>query len=240
MTTQYPIIVNVRDRLSALLDLLAWLEKAGQEEIWLCDNDSTYDPMVEFLHSTAHHVVFNGINLGHRGPWLSGLVTELGLDRHFIVTDPDVVPCEECPDDALEVFHETLLRNTGVDKVGFSLRIDDLPVSYEHRDDVILWESQFWRNAHPSGFFAAEIDTTFAMYRPGEGHQNNRALRSPPPYVARHTPWYQDSANPTEEQRYYIEHADSLIINWDKRVLPASLRAHLQLLRQQHRAPVSG
>jgi hypothetical protein len=28
-----------------------------------------------------------------------------------------------------------------------------------------------------------------------------------------------------------MEHADSLIINWDKKVLPASLRAHLQLLR---------
>jgi hypothetical protein len=44
-------------------------------------------------------------------------------------------------------------------------------------------------------------------------------------------PWYQDSANPTEEQRYYVEHADSLIINWDKKVLPAALRAHLQQLR---------
>ena len=240
MANQFPVIINVRDRLSALLDLLAWLEKVGQENIWLCDNASTYEPMVEFLRSTSHHVVFNEVNLGHRGPWLSGLVTELGLDRHFVVTDPDVVPCEECPTDALDVFQETLLHNPTVDKVGFGLRIDDLPATYTHRDDVIMWESQFWKYVHHAGFFTAEIDTTFAMYRPGEGHQNNRALRSQPPYVARHTPWYQDSANPTEEQRYYVEHADSLIINWDKKVLPASLRAHLQLLRNQHRNAVAG
>lgn len=240
MTNQYPVIINVRDRLTALLDLISWLERMDQENIWLCDNASTYEPMVEFLHSTSHHVVFNEINLGHRGPWLSGLVTELGLDRPFIITDPDVVPCEECPSDVLELFHETLQRYPEVDKVGFSLRLDDLPEHYAHRDDVILWESQFWKNSHPSGFYLAEIDTTFAMYRPGEGHQNNRALRTKPPYVARHTPWYQDSAHPTGEQQYYIKHADSLIINWDKKVLPASLRAHLQLLRNQHRATVTG
>ncbi len=240
MTNQFPVIINVRDRLSALLDLLAWLEKVGQENIWLCDNASTYEPMVEFLRTTSHRVVFNEINLGHRGPWLSGLVTELGLDQPFIITDPDVVPCEECPTDALDVFHETLQRYPDVDKVGFSLRLDDLPEHYAHRDDVILWESQFWKTTHPSGFFLAEIDTTFALYRAGEGHQNNRALRSKPPYVARHTPWYQDSSNPTDEQHYYVDHADSLIINWDKKVLPASLRAHLQLLRNQHLKTVTG
>ena len=231
MTTQFPIIINVRDRVEALRDLVSWLERAGQQDIWLCDNASTYEPMREFLHSTPHNVVRNEINLGHRGPWLSGLVTQLGLDRHFIITDPDVVPSDECPMDALEVFHDVLCRFPDIDKVGFSLRLDDLPAHYAHRDDVILWESQFWKNIHPSGCFVAEIDTTFAMYRPGERHQNNRALRTAPPYTARHTPWYQDSANPTAEQTYYVEHADSLIINWDKKVLPASLRAHLQLLR---------
>jgi hypothetical protein len=36
-----------------------------------------------------------------------------------------------------------------------------------------------------------------------------------------------------------VQHADALIINWDHAVLPASLRAHLQLLRKQHSAPVN-
>jgi len=231
---QFPVIINVRDRLKPLLDLIAWLERQGQENIWLCDNDSTYPPMVEFLGSTPHHVRLNGLNLGHRAPWLSGLVAELGLDSHFIVTDPDVVPLHECPSDALDLFYDTLNHYPNIDKVGFSLRIDDLPNHYVHREEVILWESQFWKNVHPSGFFIADIDTTFAMYRPGEHHQNHNSLRSAPPYTARHTPWYQNSNYPTDEQTYYVNHADALIINWDKKELSASLRAQLLQLRSQH------
>jgi hypothetical protein len=229
---QCPIIINVRDRLEPLTLLVNWLESAGHTNIWFCDNASTFPPLVKYLSETKHRVVYNNINLGHRAPWLSGLVTELGEDSVFVVTDPDVVPDETCPLDALSLFNSVLHDSPGIDKVGFSLRIDDLPSHYAHRDDVILWESQFWKNVGPSGFYVAEIDTTFALYRAGAHHQNNRALRSPAPYLARHFPWYQNSSHPTEEHSYYVEHADSLIINWDKKVLPASLRAHLSQLRR--------
>lgn len=78
---QYPVIITVRDRLSYLRQLIDWLESFGQNEIWLCDNDSTYPPMVDFLRTTTHHVVFNKFNLGHRAPWLSGLVPQLGNEK---------------------------------------------------------------------------------------------------------------------------------------------------------------
>lgn len=71
---QYPVIITVRDRLSCLRQLLNWLEGAEQHEIWLCDNASTFPPLVEFLKTTKHNVVYNNFNLGHRAPWLSGLV----------------------------------------------------------------------------------------------------------------------------------------------------------------------
>jgi hypothetical protein len=63
VTRQFPVIINVRDRLEPVRDLITWLEQQGQENIWLCDNDSTYPPMVEFLRSTRHHVRLNGLNL---------------------------------------------------------------------------------------------------------------------------------------------------------------------------------
>ena len=50
MTRQYPIIVIVRDRLSHLQQLLAWLDNVGQRNIWLCDNASTY--AVSYTHLT--------------------------------------------------------------------------------------------------------------------------------------------------------------------------------------------
>lgn len=231
--TQYPVIITTRDRLESLRQLVTWLEEIGQENIWFCDNASTYPPLVEYLNSSPHHTLFNEINFGHRGPWLSGLVPELGHSTHFVVTDPDVVPSSECPSDVLDVFATMLNDHPDIDKVGFSLQIDDLPDHYEHAESVVAWESQFWLNTYSPGYFFAAIDTTFAMYRPGEKHLNSRSLRSAPPYVARHMPWYQDSENPSEELTYYLEHADSLIINWDRKVLPASLRAQLAQMTAQ-------
>lgn len=161
---------------------------------------------------------------------LSGLAAELGADRPFVVTDPDVVPCETCPLDALDYFAETLRVHHDMDKVGFSLRIDDLPAHFAHRESVVAWERQFWTNHFKPGFFFAPIDTTFAVYRPGLGHQNSRSLRSQPPYEARHLPWYEDSANPTVEHSYYVAHADRLVSNWNSERIPANVRAKLRHL----------
>jgi len=230
---QYPVIITVRDRLSPLMQLLEWLDNVGQHDIWLCDNASTYEPMVKFLANTSHHVVHNDRNLGHRAPWLSGLVAELGADRPFVITDPDVVPCETCPGDALDYFAETLHMHYDLDKVGFSLRLDDLPAHFAHRDSVIAWERQFWTNEFKPGFYFAPIDTTFAVYRPGLGHLNSRSLRSQPPYEARHMPWYDNTAEPTPEQAYYVAHADRLISNWNSERIPANVRAKLQHLDGQ-------
>ena len=231
---QYPIIVNVRDRVTHLKQLVTWLESQGQENIWLCDNASTYPPLVDYLKSSPHNVRYNDINLGHRAPWLSGLAFELGLDSHFIVTDPDVVPCEECPSDVFEHFERALNTYPDIDKVGFSLRIDDIPTHYTHASEVVKWESQWWLDERYPGFFYSPIDTTFAMYRPGEGHLNHRSLRSAPPYVARHLPWYENSSIANEELEYYLAHADSLIINWDAKVLPANLRAQINNMRSRY------
>jgi len=158
------------------------------------------------------------------------LVPRLGRKSLFVVTDPDVVPDELCPSTALEHFASLLERHPEIDKVGFGLRIDDLPSTYAHRAHVIAWESQFWTTEVEPGVYAAPIDTTFALYRPGFGHSNNRALRTGAPFVARHTPWYLDSDNPTYEQTWYVSHADKTVTNWDQTTLPAWLR-HLSSSR---------
>lgn len=233
MIEQFPVIITVRDRLTPLLALLRWLASVGQREIWLCDNASSYPPMVEFLKSTEHKVMYNNFNLGHRAPWLSGLAPDLGCDQHFIVSDPDVVPTDECPKDVLQVFKRALDEHREFDKVGFSLKIDDLPDHFRHKKNVILWEGQFWTDRFNKRFYRAPIDTTFAMYRPGLGHENGKSLRSAPPFEARHMPWYQDSRNPTDEEAYYVQHADSIISNWNERTLPANVRAKLRALRRQ-------
>ena len=215
-----PVIVNVRDRLTPLLALVEWLERAGHTEIWLVDNSSTYPPLVAWLQQTRHHVVHAGANLGHRAPWLSGLIADIGVDSYFVVTDPDVVPDDGCPPDAVAHLRRLFDRYPDIDKVGLGLRIDDLPDAYAHRAEVVAWESRFWTDELAPGVFRAAVDTTFCLYRPGLGHRDDNALRTGPPYVARHVPWYVDSAALTDEDRYYRAHADPLVSNWDQEVLP--------------------
>ncbi len=225
MGDQYPIFITVRDRLGPLELLLDWLHSVGQHEIWLVDNASTYPPMVEFLDQSDRRADYNVVrtcrNLGHRAPWLSGSVQRQAHQRHYVVTDPDVVPVDECPPDALDHFRMLLDKYPEIDKVGFGLRTDDLPEHYPLRHDVIDWERPFWQDEVEPRVFRAGIDTTFALYRPLDRRDEMpRSLRTGPPYVARHLPWYTNPASLSEEDRYYRVHADRTISNWDNDLLP--------------------
>jgi len=218
-----PVIINVRDRLAPLLELLGWLERAGARRVILVDNASSYPPLVEYLAGTPHRVVPARRNLGQRAPWLTGVVQSVALSGPYVVSDPDVVPDPGCPADVFDRFADLLARHREVSRVGFGLRIDDLPECYRQRDRVIAWESQFWEDEVEPGVFAADVDTTFAMYRAGRGDRYAPALRTGPPYVARHLPWYEDSLDPTEEERFYRDHLDPSVNSWNQERLPAYL-----------------
>jgi hypothetical protein len=221
MTVQVPVFIPVRDRVTPLRSLVDWLERAGHQEIWLIDNASTYEPLLEYLARTPHHVVRSAANLGHRSPWLTGSVQRRAHGCHFVVSDPDVVPDPQAPLDAVAHFRALLDRHPEVDKVGFGLRIDDLPDWYPLADAVRRWEARFWDREVEPGVFRADIDTTFALYRPlDRRHDESRALRTGSPYVARHEPWYTDPAALSEEDRYYRAHADVTVSNWDRDQLP--------------------
>lgn len=220
MTEKVPVFIPVRDRVTPLRLVVDWLERAGHEEIWLIDNASTYEPLLDFLRHSSHHVIHLEHNFGHRSPWLSGAVQRHARGRHFIVTDPDVLPDDDCPLDAAQRFRELLDRYPDLHKAGFGLRIDDLPEHYAHSDEVRSWERRFWTEELEPGVYRADIDTTFALYRPMRRHLESHAVRTGFPVVARHLPWYLDSSNLSEEDLYYREHADPIISNWDQPRLP--------------------
>lgn len=217
----YPVFITVRDRLSPLVAQLEWLQAAGLTEICLIDNASSYEPLREFLDATTHRVVRLERNLGHRAPWLSGTVQRESHDRFYVVTDPDVIPTEDCPLDAVSRFRELLEKYPDMHKVGFGLRIDDLPSHNPLSPSIIEWESRFWSDVIEPGVFKADIDTTFALYRPLDRRPgDDRSLRTGYPYVARHTPWYVSPDALTNEDRYYRQHADPAFSNWDRDRLP--------------------
>jgi hypothetical protein len=196
--------------------LLDWLEEAEYTRILLVDNASTFPPLVDFLATVDVEVVRLDRNLGHLGPWTTKVRARLDSDGPFVVTDCDVVPDDDCPADVVEHLAGLLLSHADIDKVGLGLRIDDLPDCYALKEQAVAWESQFWEVEIAPKVFRAEVDTTFALYHsPVRPHGTARALRTGAPYVARHLPWYADSAHPTEEQRYYRQHADLSVSHWE-------------------------
>jgi hypothetical protein len=204
-----PIFINCRDRVTDLRALVEWLEKAGHERIILLDNDSSYPPLLEYLEQTPHRVTRMGGNFGSRALWRAGMVP----NEPFVYTDPDIVPTEECPLDAVAYLAELMERYPAYVKVALGLYLEDVPnfksLPWEralvggastlahHADSHLLEE----------GVYSSLSDTTFALWRPRSGfiHRCIR-LGAPSKYMARHTSWYRLD-DPTEEEKYYLERA---------------------------------
>lgn len=212
---EIPVIINNRNRLTYLLQLIGWLEKAGMKNIVILDNDSTYRPLLDYYSKTPHRVIRLGANIGHLALWKTDVFREF-KKRYYIYTDPDVVPVEDCPADLAAFLLKQLQTYSSIEKIGIGLKIDDLPDHYSGKAKVIEWETEYWEKPVAESVFNAEVDTTFALYRP---YTNGAkwvapAYRTGPPYVARHLPWYENSADPGEENLYYIKHARQGATHW--------------------------
>lgn len=219
---EVPIVIISHNQLAYLRELLNWLATSGHQRISILDNASTFEPLVAFLDNCPHEVIRLRSNQGHTSPWDSGLAYR--FEGPFIVTDPDVLPDLGCPPDAVEHFQELLLRYPAFDKAGFGLLVDDIPECYPHRSVVRRWEAPFWERAVEPGVFTAHIDTTFALHRPGTPYKKTEALRTGPPYVARHLPWYRDPAVQDEETAHFVRHRRPDVGYWNHVDLPAAAR----------------
>lgn len=208
-----PVILVSRDRPVSLGRLVGWLERAGCENIHVVDMDSSSPDLIGYLDSSPHHVHRLSDNRGPHSLWPSGVIASITGGRPFVLSDPDVVPIEECPSDAIEVFADALQRYPTLVKAGFGLQLDDIPDDYEHASDVRAWESQFWRRRIRGRLYSARIDTTFALYRSDAEFSLGPAARTGYPYLARHLPWYERSGRLSDEEAYYRAHA-STVTTW--------------------------
>ena len=204
---QIPIIINNYNRLTTTTKLIEALEKRGYTNIHILDNQSNYPPLLEFYKTTPYKVYHLKKNFGSKAFWKSGIWYQF-MASNFVLTDSDVVPVEECPDNFLEYFYNLLKKYPKAHKVGFSLKLDDIPDSFRNKEKVIEWESRYYTKEMEENVFIAPIDTTFALYKPFSkaGQRDHRTLvfRTGAPYQARHLPWYIDNDNLDEEETYYL------------------------------------
>jgi hypothetical protein len=202
-----PIIINNFNRLTTLKRLIHDLEIRGYHNIHIIDNKSDYQPLIDFYNNSDYIVYRLDKNIGFKALWKSRLWYKFMLGN-YCYTDSDLSLCKECPDNFLEIFYAILKKYPKVHKVGFSLKIDDLPDYFDKKEEVINWESKYYENEKEPNLFIAPIDTTFALYRPfskrGKRNGKDEILRVGFPYQCHHLPWYNDSKSLDAEEEYYI------------------------------------
>lgn len=212
-----PILINNYNRLEYLKILIDGLTKRGYNNIHIIDNNSTYPPLLEYYKTCPYDIIHLGKNVGYDAIWRTD-VYERFKDSYYVYTDADLEIDEICPDNFMEYFLDVLKKHPSCQKVGFSLRIDDLPNHYKNKAKVIEVEKQFWINQNKEGLYCAKIDTTFALYRPfckGAANGGYEVYRTPTPYLVRHLPWYIDSDNLSDEEKYYVN-SGLIATEWSK------------------------
>ncbi len=217
-----PIIINSFNRLTTLRRLIASLEQRGLTNIHILDNCSTYPPLLEWYATEGggYDIIRLPKNLGFKALWKHRPTRKRFCCDYYIYTDPDLELDPACPADVVARMFDLLKnRYPYAFKIGPSIRLDDLPDCYEHKAQVLRCESCNFTRPVGDGLYRAPIDTTFALYRPRIGLSRRSSLESyrmAEPYRIRHLPWYEDSDNVTNEDRYYKEHC-SYVTTWSKR-----------------------
>lgn len=189
-----PVYITVRDRLRDLRKLVDWLERAGHRRIIFLDCASSYLPLLRYLAASRHEVRWLGGNLGSRALWEANMVP----DEPFVLTDPDIIPLDSCPHDAVAHLHRLLEAHPGYAKAGLGLYLED--VEFPSKP----WERTLHSREIAPGVYDSLIDTTFALYRPSAEFEY-QAIRTGHPYQARHGSWY--ISEPDAEDAYYLERA---------------------------------
>ncbi|MBI9061916.1 MAG: hypothetical protein JEZ14_07990 [Marinilabiliaceae bacterium] len=211
-----PVIINNFNRLDCLKQQIQWLEKAGMKKIYIIDNASTYPPLLDYYKKCPYTIFRLTENVGHTALWDTHIFLWY-KNTPYILTDPDVIPTETCPLDAVNHFINVLKQYPEITKVGFGLKIDDIPDDYPRKQEVINWEKPFWENEIAPGLYKAKIDTTFALYKPNTRHQQwESTIRTGGNYVARHLPWYEDPTQPSAEELYFRK-VTTKVSSWYKK-----------------------
>jgi hypothetical protein len=212
-----PIIIINYNRLEDLQNLVDFLLKRNHKNVVVVDNMSTYPPLLQYYEEIGKtgNVTIERMkeNYGHMVFWKNRDLYNKYSSGYYVITDSDILPNENLPDDYLTQMIKVLDNNMKLTKVGFALRIDDIPDYFKPKQMVLDWEKRYWEKPLGKEIYKARTDTTFAVYKPGYdlGLQRRfyRAVRIAGNFTASHRGWYVDYDNLTEEEMYYFKTSNS-------------------------------
>jgi hypothetical protein len=214
-----PFIIPVFNLVSSLKIAIEQFNKLGIENFIICDNNSTYQPMVEYLDEISKDFRVLYLN-GNVGPRIYITVEEFinMLPEYFVLTDPDLVYNENLPKNFVEQMINKM-NKLNYSRIGFALEInlEDEKEKFFNNEVVQRTEQKFWQDEldkmdDGSPVYAALIDTTFAIYNKEKVIQslhienyNIPALRVSGNYTCSHLGYWKEEFIPysKEEFDYY-------------------------------------
>lgn len=211
-TLTIPILIINYNRLADLKILVDFLLERKHTNIIIIDNNSTYPPLLKYYETIEHTITIERMqrNYGHMVFWENKELYNKYSKGYYIVTDADIIPNKNLPDDYIKQLVKILDENKSVTKVGFALKTEDIPDFYQHKDKVLDWEKKHWENPIGDNLYLNELDTTFAIYPPHYQYDLMNfysAIRVAGNFTAQHNGWYIDHKNLTEEEEYYFQTA---------------------------------
>lgn len=207
MSFSIPCIINNFNRLTTTKKLADDLHKLGYTNIHILDNKSTYPPLLEWYSNCPYTVKRLEENHGPLSVYNSGYINEFINEPWIAYTDSDIELNINTPSNFIE-YLISIAEKYNRTKVGLALRIDDLPANM-YSEHYRSWESKYWATTVEPYVYEAQIDTTFAIIKPGLPF-DYQALRIGSNFTAKHLPWYTQFDNLTEEEKYYLDHSNEL------------------------------
>lgn len=216
-----PIIIINYNQLFYLKKLISFLLIRGYNNIIIIDNHSDYLPLLNYyetLDKSRITVDYQMDNLGHLVLFKKkNLLDKYTNDGYYVLTDADIIPNHKLRNNfVLDLIKVMEKKHFNISKVGFALRIDNIPDFYPLKNKVLDWETKFWKKKLKSDklMFRAAIDTTFALYKPfykSYFYQNEfiSAIRIAGDFECEHGGWYIDPDNMTDEQKHYFNSSNS-------------------------------
>jgi len=213
--TEIPIIIISFNQLENLKNLIDFFLQRNFSNIVIIDNCSTYEPLLEYFDNIKNKVTIERLNSnnGYKAFFKSPELLNKYAQGYYFLTDPDILPNRNLPADFTAKFIKELERNFNkITKVGFALNLKNIPKTYPQKDKVMKWEQKYWENQIKKDIYLADVDTTFALYKPQYPlHFRNvdyyKAIRFAGDYTCEHMGWFIDPDHYTEEQRFYFESA---------------------------------
>src|SRR5690606_7613706 len=128
-----PIVIINYNQLYYLKQLLNFLISRGFRNIIIIDNNSTYPPLISYYEEIIDKVTIHRRidNLGHMVFFHDPIYIKKYGKGFYVLTDADIVPNKDLPHNFMRIMLNILIRYSSViTKVGFALRIDDIPDYY--------------------------------------------------------------------------------------------------------------